>query len=141
MSFYTPCMSPTSRILALSALVLGLAPAMAFACEDEAKSEIRVTKSITCVKSGQTKVCTNAVNQTKICIKNVNSSRRTSWSPGHLIEPDSMKLGPGDDLKVPDTEQWVILSSRSGVIQFRHYPPGSKKTEGRTLQVYGPHRS
>ena len=73
-------------------------------------------------------------------VKNINAqrARRSGWSPGHLIEPDSMKLGPGDDLKSPETEQWVIISARTGTVQIRQYPKGGRNMEGRTLQQHGP---
>lgn len=137
-------MSATNRVLVVSALVVGLCPALAFACDEEASAKAEA-KAEACVKA-ETRVerCVRVEAKTEACVKtkviNTQGAHRSRWEPGHLIEPDSMKLGPGDDLKAPDVEQWVILSSRAGVIRFHHYP-WSKKTEGRTLQQYGPYRS
>jgi hypothetical protein len=119
-------MSTATRVLAVSALVVGLCPALAFACDEDQESTVTVT-----------------VGDGKCTAKVINTLRahRSVWEPGHLIEPDSMKLGPGDDLKAPETEQWVIISSRSGVIRIHRFPWSGKKTEGRTLQQYGPFRS
>lgn len=64
--------------------------------------------------------------------------RRSGWSPGHLIEPDSMKLGPEGEVQSPGKEQWVIISGRTGEIHFRQYPRGGRNIEGRTLQQHGP---
>lgn len=129
----------------MSALVVGLCPALAFACEDEATVKVIhaapgvVKVKMVCKESAVTAI----VNDAKCTVKVINTqgAHRSGWEPGHLIEPDSMKLGPGDDLKAPDTEQWVKISSRAGVIRFHRYPWSGKKTEGRTLQQYGPYRS
>lgn len=135
----------------MSALVLGLCPAIAFACEDEASA--KATAAACAEANAKATACTVKVkvicnettatavtSEVKCSVKvlNAQGARRSGWEPGHLIEPDSMRLGP--DLQAPDTEQWVIISSRTGVIRFHHYP-WSKKTEGRTLQQYGPYRS
>jgi hypothetical protein len=153
-------MSAANRVLVVSALVAGLCPALAFACEDETSAKATASaeatakatacaeatvKSTACTvqvkvvcKEGTT---TAEVTETKCQPKvlNTQGARHSGWEPGHLIEPDSMRLGP--DLKAPDTEQWVTISSRSGVIRFHRYPWSAKKTEGRTLQQYGPYRS
>jgi hypothetical protein len=151
-------MSGPNRILVLSAIVLGLCPAVAFACEDEASktaaqasAAAKATaclKATACVKATGCTIkvkalCTEATttavsNELKCTIKAINTqgARHSGWEPGHLIEPDSMKLGP--DLDGPDSEQWVILSSVAGVIHLYGHP--WKKTECPTLQQYGPFR-
>jgi hypothetical protein len=126
-----------------------LAPALARACEDEAaKSAEATAKATTCVVKVKVKmVCkekavTAISTQSTDCVTPANAPGRNSgWEPGHLIEPDSMRLGPGDDLNAPEPEQWVIISSRTGAIHIHRHPWSSKKTEGRTLQQYGPYRS
>ena len=144
-------MSRATQVLALSALLLGLAPAMARACEDEASKTAEATakacaKATACtvkVKMTCTEKTVTAISTTiNECAKPANApGRHSSWEPGHLIEPDSMRLGPGDDLKTPEPEQWVTISSRTGTMHFHRRPWSSKKTEGRTLQQYGPYRS
>jgi len=152
--------TPT-RILAVTALAVGLCPAMALACDEDAttKEVTRVTVNtdthVQCVVETKATECTVKVKaackakaaatavadktqcpQTKIYL---NTQTHRAWEPGHLIEPDSMKLGPGDDLNAPEEEQWVRISS-TGSVKF-HLGPWEKKAESRTpLQVYGPYR-
>lgn len=137
------------RILASSALALSLSAAAAFACEDAtakaiAKAAEKAAKAACDVHAVKMAI---DVTELKRCIdidvktnKVINAQpRRSGWSPGHLIEPDSMKHTPGNELiKSPETEQWVIISARKGTIHFRQYPRGGKNIEGRTLQQYGP---
>jgi len=137
----------------MSALVVGLWPAAVFACDEETTAKAEVVakghvsvkvelKSSCALKVYRAKTVTATADNTKCPSKviNIQTPRRSNWEPGHLIEPDSMKMGPGDDLHAPDAEQWVILSSRGGVVHFHKGPGGEKKTEGRTLQQYGPYR-
>lgn len=137
-------MSATNRVLVVSALVVGLCPALAFACDEEASAKAEA-KAEACVKA-ETRVerCVRVEAKTEACVKtkviNTQGAHRSRWEPGHLIEPDSMKLGPGDDLNAPNAEQWVRISSKSGSIQL-HRGPWEKKTKGRTwMNVYGPYR-
>jgi hypothetical protein len=150
-------MSAATRVLAVSALVVGLCPALAFACEDEASAKAeasaktvkveatcKVTSGCTVVKiktSCSDKTVTAVADDTKCTLKVMNTQgAHHAWEPGHLIEPDSMKLGPGDELNAPNAEQWVRISSRGGSVQL-HRGPWGKKTEGRTwMNVYGPYR-
>lgn len=150
-------MSAATRVLAVSALVVGLCPALAFACEDEASAKaeasaktIKVevckaaTKCTVKVKTSRTEKSVTVVADDTKCsasAKAVNTQgAHHAWEPGHLIEPDSMKLGPGDDLNAPNAEQWVRISSKSGSVRL-HRGPWEKKTEGRTwMNVYGPYR-
>lgn len=145
------------RVLLLAGVLLGLAPGLASACEQKldpigpaasARASIsactarvplsgcNATSSTTCSSSAV------AISKAPICpvaAKMAKKSRR-HWSPGHLIEPDSMRLGPGDDVKQPD-ERWVIISSRTGTIHVVRTPWAPKKRDGRTLSQYGPYRS
>lgn len=129
-------MSAATRVLAVSALVVGLCPALAFACEDEATAKAEASAKTVKVEV----VCKASTT----CTVKIKTSRTVNtqgahhpWQPGHLIEPDSMKMG--DDLNGPDLEQWVRIS-HSGTVQF-HRGPLEKKTEGRTwMNVYGPYR-
>lgn len=148
-------MSAATRVLAVTALVVGLCPALAFACEDGAAAKAEATaKSVkvevhkvatTCtvkVKTSCTEKSVTAVADDSKCSPKVMNTQGAhhAWEPGHLIEPDSMKLGPGDDLNAPNAEQWVRISSKSGSIQL-HRGPWEKKTKGRTwMNVYGPYR-
>lgn len=142
-------MSAAIRVLALSALVVGLCPALAFACDDEpatkahAKAHAKACKveaKACAVKTKTHSTATATADDTKCSastskVTNTSGPRR-AWEPGHLIEPDSMKLGP--DLDGPGGEQWVILSSRGGVV-LNHKLPWTKK-EGRGSYPYGPYR-
>ena len=152
-----------ARILAVTALAVGLCPVLALACDEDSNKDKEVTRIVVntdthvqCVVETKATECTVKVKaackakatatavadktqcpQTKIFF-NTNQTHR-AWEPGHLIEPVSMKLGPGDDLNAPEEEQWVRISSM-GSVKF-HLGPWEKKAESRTpLQVYGPYR-
>lgn len=148
--------------------MLGLAPAAALACDEEtaATAEAKVTaeaKATAVAKAtASCKVTVEATSDATTCVVKVKNSckeknvtavienkctapkavntqgiHRNSWEPGHLIEPDSMKLGP--DIDGPDPDQWVILSSRGGIVRM-HKMPWTKKEGRTTYPVYGPYR-
>ena len=64
---------------------------------------------------------------------NTDGGGRSGWSPGHLIEPESMKLEPGEEQQTPDAE-WVTISYMNGSVQSIKKGERAKKarTAGRS---------
>jgi len=162
-------MSAATRVLAISVLALGLAPALAHACDDDAtaKATATATATVTTIVTPEVKCVVKVATECKAknafvykftCDEktsnavaesgkdkddpdskavNTEGRRPSGWEPGHLIEPDSMKLQ--QENQNPQSEQWVKISSRGNKIKF-HKTQSSKKTQSRILQQYGPYR-
>lgn len=134
---YTRPMSVAIRIWVLGALLLGIAPALALACDEEGKSTASSSASASASSTAsawsttstpdikvkvncKVKVRTSITLDNKCSFEfktiNTNAGRRSGWSPGHLIEKDSMKLDPAEEQQTPDAE-WVTISYVNGSLQ------------------------
>ena len=125
----------TRPTLALAVLALSLAPALALACDEEAKAAQKA-----CVVPPQACATAVAAEGPESVGRIVPAgTRRPDWEPGHLIERDSLKTAPE---KNPDSQNWVKVSSRNGkAFSWRYSYKGSKKTKSRVVVAPGPRRS
>jgi hypothetical protein len=147
-------MSVFNRVWVLGALLLALTPALALACDDDSKSTSASasatasasasssTSSAPDVKVKTTcKVKVSIDNKCSFDFKMINTeaAHRSGWTPGHLIEPDSMKLDPAQEPEIKDAE-WVTISYANGSIQSIKKGERSKKnrTAARPTGATGP---
>lgn len=140
------------RVLLLAGALLALAPRVTLACEQKldatataVSSTVRTCESSTCstVTIVRTSTCSGsavAIANAPACPTTAKAARkaRRHWAPGHLIEPDSMRLAPQD--RTPG-ERWVIISSRTGTIQVHRTPWAPKKSEARPMSQAALHHS
>ena len=146
------------RVLLLAGALLALAPRVTLACEEKldataAATAVSCTVMTTCESSSAATCKTITITRTSTCsgsaVATMNApacpttakaakKARRHWAPGHLIEPDSMRLVPQD--RAPG-EQWVIISSRTGTIQVHRTPWAPKKSEARPISQDAPHHS
>jgi hypothetical protein len=116
----------------LAVLALSLAPALAQACDEEAKATAKA-----CVVPPQ--ACATAV--TAEGPESVGrivpaGTRRPDWQPGHLIERDSLKAVPE---KNSESQNWVKVSSRNvNKFSWRYSYKGTKKIKSRVVVAPGP---
>jgi len=122
----------------LGALLLGLAPALALACDESSSTApTPLIKVKNYNYGGKVKVITTITLDNKCSFEfktiNTDGGRHSGWSPGHLIEPDSMKLDPAEDQQTPDAE-WVTISYVNGSVQSIKKGERAKKarTAGRS---------
>jgi hypothetical protein len=127
---------------------LGFAPALALACDDDSKptasssatASASATSSVSSTSSTpeikvktvcKVKVRTTVTLDNKCSFEfktiNTDAQRRSGWSPGHLIEPDTMKLAPAEEQQTPDAE-WVTISYVNGSVQSIRKGERAKKT-------------
>src|SRR5512140_352163 len=142
------------RVLLLAGALLALAPRVTLACEQKLdasatavsctvmtceSSNAATCSALTIVKTSTCSGSAVAIAKAPACPTTAKASKkaRRHWAPGHLIEPDSMRV-PQD--RTPG-EQWVIISSRTGTIQVRRTPWAPKKSEARPISQAAPHHS
>jgi hypothetical protein len=119
-------------------LAAGLAPAAASACDEDAKARPSIevhetsasaTSTATVTVKSTTSKSWTVTATVKACAEAgapkaqgaaASKQRRPGWSPGHLIEPDSMRLAPQQRPEDPGAE-WVIISSRHGAWHVRRH--------------------
>ena len=135
-------MRAEQRVLLLAGILLATVPSWAGACEQrlDATATAWATASACTEPVTTASACTGsavAIAKTPTASRAAKKTRR-HWAPGHLVEPDSMRLVPQD--RAPG-EEWVIISSRTGAIQVRRTPWAPKKSEGRNLSQNPPHHS
>ena len=127
----------------MGALLLALTPAIALACDDDSKvtsasasattsssaTSSTVETPVIKVKSGcKVKVTTTCNNKSTFQFNfNTEAAHKPSWTPGHLIEPDSMKLNPSEEPEIKNAE-WVTISYANGAIQSIKKGERSKKS-------------
>jgi hypothetical protein len=114
----------------LGALLLAFTPAIALACHEDSKTTCKV--KVNTVVSTNTK-CTFQFNF------NTGAAPKPSWTPGHLIEHDSMKVDPSEEPEIKNAE-WVTISYANGAIQSIKKGERSKKsrTAARPTGAAGP---
>src|SRR5512143_2460553 len=112
------------RVLLLAGALLALAPRVTLACEQKLdatatavsctvttceSSNAATCSAVTIVKTSTCSSSAVAIAKTPACPTTAKASKkaRRHWAPGHLIEPDSMRLVPQE--RTPG-EQWVIIS-------------------------------
>jgi hypothetical protein len=122
------------QTLAFAVLALTFAPALAQACDEEAKATAKA-----CVVPPQ--ACT--ATAIAVSVESVDrvvpaGTRRPEWEPGHLIERDSLKTAPEKD---QDSQNWVKVSIGNVKFSWRHTYKSSKKTKSRVVVAPGPRRS
>jgi hypothetical protein len=136
-SAYTSSMRIEPRVLLLAGVLLAI-PSWVMACEQ--KLDVSATASSMTVSAASSitasaTACSARASERTTCsiviAKGPASSRaakkaRRHWSPGHLVEPDSMRLAPEE--RNPG-EQWVVISSRTGTIQVHRTPWAPKKSD------------
>jgi len=140
----------------LGALLLALTPALALACDDDSKatsasakatasasasSSTSSTQDVKVKTTCKVKVTTSVDNKCSFEFKMINTeaAHRSGWTPGHLIEPDSMKLDPAQEPDIKNAE-WVTISYANGSIQSIKKGERSKKnrTAARPTGATGP---
>ena len=140
----------------MGALLLALTPALALACDDDSKatsasakatasasasSSASSTQDVKVKTTCKVKVTTSVDNKCSFEFKMINTeaAHRSGWTPGHLIEPDSMKLDPAQEPDIKNAE-WVTISYANGSIQSIKKGERSKKnrTAARPTGATGP---
>jgi hypothetical protein len=138
----------------LGALLLALTPALALACDDDSKATSAAAKATASASAStsstpevkvkttcKVKVTTSVDNKCSFEFKMINTeaAHRSGWTPGHLIEPDSMKLDPSQEPDIKNAE-WVTISYANGSIQSIKKGERSKKnrTAARPTGATGP---
>ena len=140
----------------MGALLLALTPALALACDDDSKatsasakatasasasSSTSSTQDVKVKTTCKVKVTTSVDNKCSFEFKMINTeaAHRSGWTPGHLIEPDSMKLDPAQEPDIKNAE-WVTISYANGSIQSIKKGERSKKnrTAARPTGATGP---
>lgn len=129
-------MSVTNRRWVLGALLLVVTPAIALACDDDSKATASASASASSSVTSDGKVKTtckvkvNTVVNNKCTFQfnfNTQASDKPSWTPGHLIDHDSMKLDPSQEPEIKNAE-WVTISYANGAIQSIKKGERSKKS-------------
>jgi hypothetical protein len=101
------------------------------------KRSIAASQGAACAAAKAAEAAAEALNAPAPCPSpapkpaNAQRSKRQRWSPGHLIEPDSLKLAPEFDPNRDSPQEWITISSRDGVLQIHRHSSFPKRTKGR----------
>jgi hypothetical protein len=121
------CEEESAKQTAAKEQACAVAQKAACAAKAQASASARASQGAACAAAKAAEAAAEAVNAPAPCPSpapkpaNAQRSKRQRWSPGHLIEPDSLKLAPEFDPNEDSPQEWITISSRDGVLQIHRH--------------------